>query len=138
MTRSVNFILAELGAGPFIIPKPWVPNELNQMFKVGPKADINRRAWYVLIFYTIPKKLCKYNCKGIFCDLPHAFAKTSSTCSACTHCTMNYSTRTSSRNQKGSGDGWFRFLGAGIGGDALPTTPRGEFHCGTQAAGYGG
>jgi hypothetical protein len=32
------------------------------------------------------------------------------------------------------GGGWYRFLGAG--GDALPTTPPGEFHCGTQAAGW--
>tara|TARA_B110000208_G_scaffold141306_1_gene170540 strand:+ start:208 stop:3108 length:2901 start_codon:yes stop_codon:yes gene_type:complete len=32
------------------------------------------------------------------------------------------------------GEGWYRFLGAG--GDALPTSPPGEFHCGTQAAGW--
>lgn len=32
------------------------------------------------------------------------------------------------------GGGWYRFLGAG--GDALPTAPPGEFHCGTQAAGW--
>ena len=32
------------------------------------------------------------------------------------------------------GGGWYRFLGAG--GDAMPTAPPGELHCGTQAGGW--